>query len=182
MKKNLTRKAIDVDKTVDRFLDYPPKMQDLPDELVDLIINGATLVSVKKDHVRGVLRETYAALKAYEKIGPMASPFKNDPSTIVALAFSNLYPGIEYDAQMVPSLEDDAGGTVYGETVFPDDGSTPLISISAEAPINALPELLTHELAHLVAPDDDHGTKYEAAEDSILVEYNRLIEEMFEGD
>lgn len=182
MKKPLTRKAIDIDKTVDRDLDYPPKIQDLPDNLVDLILNGATTMSIKKDHVRGLLRQTYAALKDYEKIGPMASPFNNDQSAIVALAFANLYPEIEYTAQLVESIKDDAGCTGYGVTVFPDDGSTPLVSISAEAPISAMPELLAHELAHLVVPFDDHDEKWEAAEDSILVEYNRLIEEMFEGD
>lgn len=182
MKKPLTRKAIDVDEAVDRYLDYPPKMQDLPDKLVDLIINGATTMSINKDHVRGLLRQTYAALKDYEKIGPMASPFYNDPSAIVALAFANLYPGIKYDAQLVQNIKDDAGGTAYGETVFPDDGSTPLISISAEAPISAMPELLAHELAHLVAPDDDHGEKWKAADDAIYAEYNRLIETMFESE
>lgn len=182
MKKNLTRKAIDVDEAVDRYLDYPPKMQDLPDKLVDLIINGATTMSINKDHVRGLLRETYAALKGYEKIGPMASPFQNDPSAIVALAFANLYPEIEYTAQLVESIKDDAGGTAYGETVFPDNGGTPLVSISAEAPIRAMPELLTHELAHLVAPDDDHGEKWEAAANAIFMEYGRLVETMFESE
>lgn len=182
MKKPLTRKAIDVDKTVDRDLDYPPKMQDLPDKLVNIIINGPALMGFKKDHVRGLLRQTYAALKGYEKIGPMASPFNNDPCSIVALAFANLYPEIEYTAQLVPNIKDEEGGTAYGETVFPDDGSTPMVSISAEAPISAMSELLAHELAHLVVPFADHDEKWEAAEDSVLVEYNRLIEEMFEGD
>ena len=41
---------------------------------------------------------TYTALKQYEKIGPMASPFINDPTAIVARAFSELYPGVEYVA------------------------------------------------------------------------------------
>lgn len=39
---------------------------------------------IKKDEVRAMLRETYTALKQYEKIGPMASPFINDPTAIVA--------------------------------------------------------------------------------------------------
>lgn len=157
-------------------------MQDLPEKLVNIIINGPALMGFKKDHVRGLLRETYAALKEYEKIGPMASPFNNDQSAIVALAFANLYPGIEYDAQLVQSIKDDAGSTAYGVTVFPTDGSTPMISISAEVPIRAMPELLAHELAHLAAPDDDHGEKWKAAEDEIYAEYNRLIETMFESE
>ena len=61
-------------------------MQDWSDRMLDLILNGPTINGIKKDEVRAMLRETYAALKQYEKIGPMASPFMNDPTAIVALA------------------------------------------------------------------------------------------------
>lgn len=64
-------------------------------EELDLILNGPTINGIKKDEVRAMLRETYTALKQYEKIGPMASPFINDPTAIVARAFSELYPGVE---------------------------------------------------------------------------------------
>lgn len=57
-----------------------------------------------------MLRETYTALKQYEKIGPMASPFINDPTAIVARAFSELYPGVEYVVQYVPDLRDETNG------------------------------------------------------------------------
>ena len=82
-------------------------MQDWSDRMLDLILNGPTINGIKKDEVRAMLRETYAALKQYEKIGPMASPFINDPTAIVARAFSELYPGIEYVAQYVPDLRDE---------------------------------------------------------------------------
>lgn len=71
-------------------------MQDWSDRMLDLILNGPTINGIKKDEVRAMLRETYTALKQYEKIGPMASPFINDPTAIVARAFSELYPGVEY--------------------------------------------------------------------------------------
>ena len=77
-------------------------MQDWSDRMLDLILNGPTINGIKKDEVRAMLRETYTALKQYEKIGPMASPFINDPTAIVARAFSELYPGVEYVAQYVP--------------------------------------------------------------------------------
>ena len=60
--------------------------------MLDLILNGPAINGIKKDEVRAMLRETYTALKQYEKIGPMASPFINDPTAIVARAFSELYP------------------------------------------------------------------------------------------
>lgn len=112
-------------------------MQDWSDRMLDLILNGPTINGIKKDEVRAMLRETYTALKQYEKIGPMASPFINDPTAIVARAFSELYPGVEYVAQYVPDLRDETNGTAYGLTIFPDDGSTPIVCISAEAPISA---------------------------------------------
>lgn len=115
-------------------------MQDWSDRMLDLILNGPTINGIKKDEVRAMLRETYTALKQYEKIGPMASPFINDPTAIVARAFSELYPGVGYVAQCVPDLRDETNGTAYGLTIFPDDGSTPIVCISAEAPISAVPE------------------------------------------
>lgn len=105
-------------------------MQDWSDRMLDLILNGPTINGIKKDEVRAMLRETYTALKQYEKIGPMASPFINDPTAIVARAFSELYPGVEYVAQYVPDLRDETNGTAYGLTIFPDDGSTPIVCIS----------------------------------------------------
>lgn len=93
-------------------------MQDWSDRMLDLILNGPTINGIKKDEVRAMLRETYTALKQYEKIGPMASPFINDPTAIVARAFSELYPGVEYVAQYVPDLRDETNGTAYGLTIF----------------------------------------------------------------
>lgn len=112
----------------------------------------------------------------YEKIGPMASPFINDPTAIVARAFSELYPGVEYVAQYVPDLRDETNGTAYGLTIFPDDGSTPIVCISAEAPISAAPELLAHELAHVATPEDtEHGESWSAASEAIFKKYNELL-------
>ena len=151
-------------------------MQDWSDRMLDLILNGPTINGIKKDEVRAMLRETYTALKQYEKIGPMASPFINDPTAIVARAFSELYPGVEYVTQYVPDLRDETNGTAYGLTIFPDDGSTPIVCISAEAPISAAPELLAHELAHVATPEDtEHGESWSAASEAIFKKYNELL-------
>lgn len=154
-------------------------MQDWGDKMLDLILNGPTINGIKKDEVRAMLRETYTALKQYEKIGPIASPFINDPTAIVARAFSELYPGVEYVTQYVPDLRDETNGTAYGLTIFPDDGSTPIVCISAEAPISAAPELLAHELAHVATPEDtEHGESWSAASEAIFKKYNELLDAM----
>ncbi len=97
-------------------------------------------------------------------------------ATIMARAFSELYPGVEYVAQYVPDLRDETNGTAYGLTIFPDDGSTPIVCISAEAPISAAPELLAHELAHVATPEDtEHGESWSAASEAIFKKYNELL-------
>ena len=176
--KTLTREKVDV---VPFGCGMPEThlMQDWGDKMLDLILNGPTINGIKKDEVRAMLRETYTALKQYEKIGPMASPFINDPTAIVARAFSELYPGIEYVAQYVPDLRDETNGTAYGLTISPDDGSTPIVCISAEAPISAAPELLAHELAHVATPEDtEHGESWSAASEAIFKKYNELLDTM----
>ena len=91
--KTLTREKVNVDPTVVRYFSGETHlMQDWSDKMLDLILNGPTLNGFRKDEVRSMLRETYAALKGYETIGPMASPFLNDPPAIVARAFRELYP------------------------------------------------------------------------------------------
>ena len=119
-------------------------MQDWSDRMLDLILNGPTINGIKKDEVRAMLRETYAALKQY-----------------------------------VPDLRDETNGTAYGLTIFPDDGGTPIVCISAEAPISAAPELLAHELAHVATPEDtEHGESWSAASEAIFKKYNELLEDM----
>ena len=49
-------------------------MQDWSDKMLDLILNGPTINGIKKDEVRAMLRETYTALKQYEKIGRWPHP------------------------------------------------------------------------------------------------------------
>ena len=158
-------------------------MEDWSDKMIDLVLNGPTLNGFKKDELRAMLRQTYAALKQYEQIGPMASPYMNDPSAIVARAFAELYPGIDYHAQFVPDLCDESGDRAFGLTIFPDDGSAPIVCISAEAPISAAPELLAHELAHVATPEDkDHGEAWQTAEKAIGDKYDELLNSMIPDD
>lgn len=175
----LTRKKVNVDPSAVRYMGETHLMEQWSDKALDLILNGPTINGVKKDDVRAMLRQTYAALKPYEQIGPMASPFQNDPSAIVALAFRELYPDAEYYAQLVPALEDETGKPAYGLTIFPEDGSAPIVCVSAEAPISAEPELLAHELAHVVAGEGaGHGPEWKAAEEAISRQYDEILNAM----
>ena len=140
--KTLTREKVDAEPGAARYMGETHMMEDWSDKMIDLVLNGPTLNGFRKDEVRAILRQTYTALKQYEQIGPMASPYMNDPSAIVARAFAELYPGIDYHAQFVPDLCDESGNRAFGLTIFPDDGSTPIVCISAEAPASAAPELL----------------------------------------
>lgn len=173
----LTREAVDVVEGAAQYMSETTPMEHWSDKMLDLLLNGPTINGIKKDEVRALLRQTYAALKRYEVIGPMASPFMNDPTAIVALAFRELYPGLEYYAQYVPGLEDEEGKPAYGLTIFPDDGSTPIVCISAEVPISAGPELLAHELAHVAAGEAvEHGPEWKAAEEAIFQKYNEILD------
>ena len=173
----LTRAAVDVDEGAVRYMAEAASMEQWSDKLLDLLLNGPTINGIKKDEIRALLRQTYEALKRYEVIGPMASPFMNDPTAIVALAFRELYPGLEYYAQYVPGLEDEEGNPACGLTIFPDDGSTPIVCISAEVPISAGPELLAHELAHVAAGEGaEHGPEWKAAEEAIFQKYNEILD------
>ena len=49
-------------------------MRDWSDTMLNLIVNGPTIMGVKKDEIRAMLREAYAALKVYEQIGPWPRP------------------------------------------------------------------------------------------------------------
>ena len=177
--KTLTREKGDAEPGAARYMSETHMMEDWSDKMIDLVLNGPTLNGFRKDEVRAMLRQTYAALKQYEQIGPMASPFMNDPPAIVARAFAELYPGIDYYAQLVPDLHDENENKAYGLTIFPDDGSTPIVCISAEAPISAAPELLAHELAHVATPEDkDHGEAWQTAEKAIGDKYDELLNAM----
>lgn len=89
--KTITREKVDADPGAARYMSETHLLEDWSDKLLDLVLNGPTLNGFKKDELRAMLRQTYAALKQYEQIGPMASPYMNDPSAIVARAFAELY-------------------------------------------------------------------------------------------
>ena len=106
-------------------------------------------------------------------------PFVNSPCGLVALAFAELYPGKEYDAQIVDDIVDEDGAQVCGCTTIPTDpAERPLVEISGQIRVVDLPEILAHELAHVATdfPEDDHGTEFEAAFEAIHAKYDELAD------
>lgn len=70
----LTRKAVDVEPgAVKYFTTETHLMSDWSDKMIDLVLNGPTLNGFRKDEVRAMLRETYAALKAREEADEAAA-------------------------------------------------------------------------------------------------------------
>lgn len=178
----LTRRVINAEPGAVRCMTEETKaFADIDDKLLDLILNGPTLNSITKGQIRAMLRETYTALKRFEKIGSFATPFINDPPAIVALAFDELYPDKEYDAQIVPDIRDDDGVPVCGCTTFSTDpNERPLVEISGQLPLVHVPEILAHELAHVATGQlTEHGPEWEAAFEAIQKKYDEIAVDIF---
>jgi hypothetical protein len=69
--------------------------------------------------------------------------------------FEELYPNKDATIGFVEfSVEDSDGCSFLSYTLFPEDGIIPEIYISLQAPMETLPELIAHELAHVVIGND----------------------------
>lgn len=60
----------------------------------------------------------------------------------------------------------------YGETFWPADGGRTLVHVAVGIPMEAVIEVMAHELAHVAAgPDADHGPAWEEAFEQIHAAY-----------
>jgi hypothetical protein len=101
----------------------------------------------------------------------------NNAIEIVLQAANELHPNLEADIQFAPVEEG------YACTTFPDDGGRPLIDIGLHAPIEAVPELIAHEIAHVVAGKDaEHGDKWDCEFGKIQKKYEEICNAMFRED
>ena len=63
-----------------------------------------------------------------------------------------------------------------GMTVFPDDGSTPIVWLNIEVPMAYLPTVLAEELAHaVVGADAGHGTEFERVMEELIAQTQALM-------
>ena len=65
----LTNEAIKVDASVDRMIGSFVDLANMKPKLLDVILNGPTLISVSKNVLRSIIRQLYSALAAYEDTG-----------------------------------------------------------------------------------------------------------------
>ena len=101
----------------------------------------------------------------------------NTPLQDVIKSAENIYGEIDCKIQINPALylEEKA----YGATTFTDEGNV-IIELDGNTSVVNLIEVLAHELAHVVTPDDiEHGQMWEKAFDSIFKEYKRYCKEKY---
>lgn len=98
----------------------------------------------------------------------------NDPATAVITAATVLYGArvvamVQYD----PTLKKPRQGGGWGVTVI-GKGHPPLISINIDLPIRRIPEIVAHELAHVIAGERaGHGPKWEKVFSAIHEQYTK---------
>lgn len=109
----------------------------------------------------------------------LKSPFLNDPSSLVAQAFAEIYPSEEYEAILVDKITAEDGTEMVGCTTFPDDGTLPLIEVAGHIPAGAVPEVLAHELAHIVTVGDEHGPEWKKSLRGYLQQIQRACDRSF---
>ncbi len=100
----------------------------------------------------------------------------NDPFGTVIQATKELYPDLCADIQFDDRIKYFKFGFIRfghcGETWFPKDGSTPLITISTNIPFAGMVEVMAHELAHVAAGvKAGHGPEWEKAFEAIYQKY-----------
>lgn len=123
------------------------------------------------------LQETFNSLRGGDEL---TNPFINDPFAMVYEAFKNLYPEKDCSCYFDAFDKNEEGDTVYGETLFADDG-TMTVGVDVTLNLANAVEIFAHELAHVaVGSDVDHGEEWERAFDAIFQEYNRIGEELFD--
>lgn len=66
MMERLTRPTVEVDETAAKYMGKGLNMETMNDRLLELILNGPTLMAVPKDHLRHIIRQLYGRLKEYE--------------------------------------------------------------------------------------------------------------------
>lgn len=113
----------------------------------------------------------------------------NDPLADVIQAVVNLYGEIDAVIQYNPEMPKKynfkilgrnlaIGKKPLGETFFPDDGTTPIISLNPNIPLIHLVEILGHEFAHVIVGfDGDHDKDWEFAFNRVQKEYDRIVDE-----
>lgn len=84
----LTNEAIKVDASVDGMIGSFVDLANMKPKLLDVILNGPTLISVSKNVLRSIIRQLYSALAAYEDTGLTPEQCEN-AKAIIESVFSD---------------------------------------------------------------------------------------------
>lgn len=100
----------------------------------------------------------------------------NNPFNWVIAVAEELYPNIKADIQFNPNIKYHKILWWHfghcGETIFPEDGSTPLINISTNIPFVGMIEVLAHEIAHVIVGErHEHDIVWQKTLDEIKLKY-----------
>lgn len=95
-----------------------------------------------------------------------------NPIEELRLAVLDVFPDIVCVVRFA-SFPDDGP---YGETFFPDDGRAPVVQVAVGIPMEAVIEVMAHELAHVAAGlSAGHGAEWEDAFEKIHLSYNKRM-------
>lgn len=95
-----------------------------------------------------------------------------NPISELEAAARDAFPAIDCDVTFAVFPDDGP----YGQTLWPDDGGRVVVQVAVGIPLEAVVEVMAHELAHVVAgADAEHGQEWEAAFDAIHRAYCRRM-------
>lgn len=103
----------------------------------------------------------------------------HDPIAGVLDACNEMFPGID-DIKIEFAVMSTRGkNRMYGATEFDAEGNLLAVTINARCPLFAVPEIIAHEIAHVVVhqmperdkSEDDHGPTWDAVFGAILRTY-----------
>ena len=109
----------------------------------------------------------------------------NNPFDTVIEAVKELYPETKAEIQFNPNIKFKKFLWFKfghcGETIFPDDNSIPLINISTNIPFMHMPEILGHELAHvIVGKENEHNEVWQKVFHEIQEKFTEIVMRNFE--
>ena len=110
---------------------------------------------------------------------------ENDPITMVAEAFEELFPGKRYEVAYSPDIRDNEGTIVCSCITFPneEDGpdAVPVILLNSQAGVEVAAESFAQELIHVaLGPESlEHGEEYDKAFEQLAQKYKEIGDARF---
>lgn len=97
-----------------------------------------------------------------------------NPYTVLIDCAKEIKPDISCKIYFVRKLKG-----CKGVTIFPDDNGISLVQIDSRMPIPKSIDILAHELAHVINPEDGHGEKWADTYDILNTMFNEHMTRVF---